>query len=29
MTLARAAEELEPQPSFIVNGYRELPVLLR
>ncbi|MDL5205378.1 cytochrome P450 [Streptomyces sp. ALI-76-A] len=29
MTLARGAEELEPHPSFIINGYRELPVLLR
>jgi cytochrome P450 len=29
MTLARPAEDLEPQGSFIVNGYRELPVSLR
>ncbi|MFJ5049805.1 cytochrome P450 [Streptomyces sp. NPDC088719] len=29
MTPVRTAEELEPQPSFIVNGYRELPVSLR
>ncbi|MGW4024071.1 cytochrome P450 family protein [Streptomyces sp. NPDC005009] len=29
MTLACALEELTPQPSFIVNGYRELPVLLK
>ncbi|MGC9542894.1 cytochrome P450 family protein [Streptomyces sp. UG1] len=29
MVLACPAEELEPQGSFIVNGYREVPVLLR
>lgn len=28
LALARPAEELQPRGSFIVNGYRELPVLL-
>ncbi|MFF2013865.1 cytochrome P450 [Streptomyces sp. NPDC058195] len=28
MRLARPAQELEPTPSFITNGFREIPVLL-
>lgn len=28
MRLARAPHELEPTPSFITNGFREIPVLL-
>ncbi|CQR66173.1 cytochrome P450 [Streptomyces leeuwenhoekii] len=29
MTLARPVEEIGPVPSFIINGYSSLPVVLR